>query len=66
MSCRLAPVGALVLLTLAGPSVRAQIPFAQNLIPSRTSLGRLGLERNWTAVVPLRETERLVRRQPQL
>jgi outer membrane protein assembly factor BamB len=61
MSCRLAPVGALVLLTLAGPSVRAQIPFAKDLIPSRTSLGRLGLERHWTAVVPLRETERLVR-----
>ncbi|MGC8639804.1 MAG: PQQ-binding-like beta-propeller repeat protein [Isosphaeraceae bacterium] len=61
MSCRLAPVGALVLLTLAGPSVRAQIPFARDLIPSRTSLGRLGLERHWTAVVPLRETERLIR-----
>ena len=65
MSCRLAPVGALVLLTLAGPSVRAQIPFARDLIPSRTSLGRLGLERHWTAVVPLRETERLIRSQPQ-
>lgn len=61
MSCRLAPVGALVLLTLAGPSVRAQIPFAHDLIPSRTSLGRLGLERHWTAVVPLHETEHLKR-----
>ena len=61
MSCRLAPVGALVLLTLAGPSVRAQIPFAHDVIPTRTSLGRLGLDRHWTAVVPLRETERLLR-----
>jgi outer membrane protein assembly factor BamB len=61
MTRRLAPVWALALLTLAGPSVRAQNPFAHDLIPTRTSLGRLGLERQWTVVVPLRETERLLR-----
>ena len=58
---RLAPVWALVLVTLAGPGVRAQIPFPRDLIPSRTSLARLGLDRQWTAVVPLNETERLRR-----
>ena len=58
---RLAPVWALVLMTLAGPGVRAQIPFNSDLIPSRTSLARLGLDRQWTAVVPLNETERLRR-----
>jgi len=61
MSCRLAPVWALALWTLGGPSVQAQVPFARDLIPSRTSLARLGLERQWTAVVPLDETERLLR-----
>ncbi len=36
---RLAPVWALVLMTLAGPGVRAQIPFPRDLIPSRTVAG---------------------------
>jgi outer membrane protein assembly factor BamB len=58
---RLAPVWAVVLVTLAGPAVRAQIPFPRDLIPSRTSLARLGLDRQWTAVVSLNETERLRR-----
>ena len=58
---RLAPVWALVLLTMAGPGVRAQNPFPRDLIPSRTSLARLGLDRQWTAVVPLNETERVRR-----
>ncbi len=50
-----------VLLSIAGPSAWAQRPFAANLIPSRTSLERLGLERQWFVVVPLVETERLLR-----
>jgi len=58
---RFAPVWALVLATLAGSEVRAQVPFTSDLIPSRTSLARLGLDRQWTAVVPLKETERLRR-----
>src|SRR3954466_3022435 len=61
MSCRSAPVWALALLVLAGPSIRAQAPFASDLIPKRTSLARLGLERQWMAVVPLFENERLLR-----
>jgi len=61
MSCRLAPVWALALLALGGPSVQAQTPFARDLIPSRTSLARVGLERQWLAVVPLNDTERLLR-----
>ncbi|MGO8901584.1 MAG: PQQ-binding-like beta-propeller repeat protein, partial [Isosphaeraceae bacterium] len=60
MSCRLAPVWALALLALGGPSVQAQVPFARDLIPSRTSLARLGLERQWLAVVPVNDTERLL------
>lgn len=61
MSCRLAPVWALVLLGLCGPSVQRNTPFATNLIPARTSLARIGLERQWVAVVPLNDTERLLR-----
>src|SRR4051794_28357762 len=61
MSCRSAPVWALALVVLAGPSIRAQTPFPSDLIPRRTSLSRLGLERQWMAVVPLIENERLLR-----
>ena len=61
MSCRSAPVWALAMLVLAGPSIRAQTPFPSDLIPKRTSLSRLGLERQWMAVVPLIENERLLR-----
>src|SRR5271166_975653 len=61
MSCRLAPVWALALLALGGPAVQAQTPFARDLIPSRTSLARVGLERQWLAAVPLNDTERLLR-----
>ena len=50
-----------ILSIVAGPSARAQMPFATNLIPARTSLERLGLERQWFIVVPLVETERLLR-----
>ncbi len=46
---------------IAGSSARAQSPFPRNLVPSRTSLERLGLERQWFVVVPLVETERLLR-----
>src|SRR5438105_13021966 len=50
------------LLTLiAGSSARAQMPFPRDLLPARTALERLGLERQWFAVVPLVETERLLR-----
>src|SRR5262245_7199735 len=61
MSCRFAPVWALVLVTLAGPSARGQALFPRDLVPKRTSLARLGLERQWLAVVPLVGTERLLR-----
>ncbi len=45
---------------LAG-SVQAQQPFPVNLVPTRTALERLGLERQWFAIIPLAETERLLR-----
>ena len=45
----------------ACPSARAQMPFPTNLVPSRASLERLGLERQFFVVVPLVETERLLR-----
>jgi outer membrane protein assembly factor BamB len=50
-----------LLFIVAGPSARAQMPFPRDLIPGRTTLERLGLERQWFAVVPLVETERLIR-----
>jgi hypothetical protein len=46
---------------LAGGSAKAQRPFPLDLVPKRTSLDRLGLERQWLGVVPLVETERLLR-----
>lgn len=36
------------------------MPFPRDLIPGRTALERVGLERQWFAVIPLVETERLV------
>jgi outer membrane protein assembly factor BamB len=61
MSRRIAPVWALAVLTLAGPAAQAQAPFATDLVPKRSTLARLGLERQWTAVIPLSGTERLLR-----
>jgi outer membrane protein assembly factor BamB len=61
MPRRLALVWVFSQLALSGPFVRAQVPFATDLVPSRTSLARLGLERQWLAVVPLNATERLLR-----
>jgi outer membrane protein assembly factor BamB len=46
---------------LVGGTVKAQRPFPVNIVPRRTSLDRLGLERHWFAVVPLVETERLLK-----
>jgi outer membrane protein assembly factor BamB len=46
---------------LVGGSVKAQQPFPIDLVPKRTSLARLQLERQWWAVVPLVETERLLK-----
>ncbi len=39
----------------------AQEPFAIDLIPRRSALDRLGLERQWFGVIPLVETERLLK-----
>ncbi len=46
---------------LVGGTVKAQRPFPVNIVPKRTALERLGLERQWFGVVPLVETERLLR-----
>ncbi len=51
---------ACVLVSVWGPSVKAQVPYPRDLIPTRTALGRVGLERAWFATVPLVETERLL------
>ncbi len=46
---------------LAGGSARAQMPFPVDLVPNRTALERLGLERQWFGVIPLNATERLMK-----
>ena len=56
-----APFWVFVIGILAGGSARAQMPFPVDLIPTRTALERLGLERQWFGVIPLVETERLMR-----
>jgi outer membrane protein assembly factor BamB len=38
---------------LTAMGARAQSPFPSHLVPSRTALARVGLERNWSAAVPL-------------
>jgi outer membrane protein assembly factor BamB len=51
---------ACVTLVLWGAAARAQVPFTQDLLPTRTALARLGLERQWMAVVPLDGDERVL------
>jgi PQQ-like domain len=58
---RLVSAWVLVGTILVGGSVKAQRPFPKNLVPKRSALDRLGLERHWFGVVPLVETERLLR-----
>jgi outer membrane protein assembly factor BamB len=58
---RLAPVWVIVSAIVAGGSAQAQMPFPVDLVPKRAALERLGLERHWLAVIPLVETERLMR-----
>jgi outer membrane protein assembly factor BamB len=58
---RLLPVWVIVCTLAAGASARAQMPFPVDLVPARASLERLGLERQWFGVVPLTETERVLR-----
>jgi outer membrane protein assembly factor BamB len=58
---RLLPFWVFVSGVLVGGSARAQAPFPVDLIPTRTALERLGLERQWFGVIPLVESERLMR-----
>ncbi len=44
---------------LLGSTAHAQMPFPRDLLPTRTALGRVGLERQWMAIIPLTATERL-------
>ena len=58
---RLVPLWVIVSTILAGGSAHAQMPFPGDLVPNRTALERLGLERQWFGVIPLVETERLMK-----
>jgi outer membrane protein assembly factor BamB len=58
---RMAALWMLACSIMAGSTAKAQMPFPVDLIPKRTSLERLGLERQWFGVVPLVETERVLR-----
>ncbi|MEO6808647.1 MAG: PQQ-binding-like beta-propeller repeat protein [Isosphaeraceae bacterium] len=50
-----------LLIPLMGMVAQAQTPFARSIIPSRSALGRIGLERHWSTAVPLRAgTERVL------
>jgi outer membrane protein assembly factor BamB len=40
-------------LVLAAGVTRAQMPFSKDLMLTRTALGRIGLEQNWTSVIPI-------------
>jgi outer membrane protein assembly factor BamB len=58
---RLVPLWVIVSTITAGGSAFAQRPFPVDLVPTRTALERLGLERQWFGVIPLVETERLMK-----
>ena len=58
---RLLSVVVIIATLMTGGSTRAQMPFPKNLVPKRSALDRLGLERQWFAVVPFVETERLLK-----
>lgn len=61
MSRRLALVWALLLLCWAGPMAHAQSPLSSSVVPTRTALSRLGLERQWINVAPIAGTERILK-----
>ena len=44
---RLVPLWVIVSTIMAGGSARPQMPFPVDLVPTRTALERLGLERQW-------------------
>lgn len=60
MPRRLALVWAFLIFGLSGPPVQAQSIVPRDIIPTRTSLSRLGLERHWMTAVPLSGTERVL------
>ncbi|MDR3638292.1 MAG: PQQ-binding-like beta-propeller repeat protein [Isosphaeraceae bacterium] len=51
---------ACVLLVLGSGPAQAQVPYGQHLVPTRSALARVGLERHWMAAVPLYRTERVL------
>ena len=48
------------LVTLTAVPAQAQTPFASDLLPTRTALARVGLERQWMAVIPVIGDERVL------
>jgi outer membrane protein assembly factor BamB len=60
MSGRLARVCAWIVLLGIGTPAWAQVPFHEGLVPSRTALARLSLERQWLLTVPVSGVERLL------
>lgn len=60
MPRRLALVWAFLIFGLSGPSAHSQSLVPRDIIPTRTSLSRLGLERQWMTSIPLSGTERVL------
>lgn len=60
MPRRLALVWAFLIFGLSGSPVHAQSIVPRDIIPTRTSLSRLGLERQWMTAIPLAGTERVL------
>jgi outer membrane protein assembly factor BamB len=58
---RLIPLWVIVSAITTGGLAHAQMPFPVHLVPTRTALERAGLERQWFGVIPLVETERLLK-----
>ena len=61
MSRRLALVWAALLPCWAAPTADAQSQASSVAVPSRTSLSRLGMERQWVTVAPIGGTEQILR-----
>ncbi|MHC5543133.1 outer membrane protein assembly factor BamB family protein, partial [Singulisphaera rosea] len=58
MSRKLILWSSLIWASLA-PVAWSQTPFTKGLVPTRSALGRVGLEQDWMAAIPLVGTERL-------
>src|SRR5581483_12456791 len=60
MTRRMRLAWVVAILMAATPAAQAQIPIGPGLLPTRTALAAVGLERHWMTLVPIYGAERLL------